>query len=191
VDKEKLKATIAALPTRGTTPIAHSLEQLPTDFANVPGDKTVVLVTDGREEAGGDPVAVVTDLLARGFKFKLNVVGFALGDRESKQQMQTIAEMTGGKFYDAASAAGLRDAVERSVVEDTLALPFSLLDASGTEVAIGTTGNKALAAPEGIFTLRVQTTPDLTTVPHVRITARQPTRIQLAKEGDSFTTRVE
>ena len=191
VDKAKLNTAIAALPTRGTTPIAYSLQQLPEDFANVPGEKTVVLVTDGREEAGGDPVTVVSNLVARGFKFKLNVVGFALGDNESKQQMQTIAEMTGGKFYDASSAAGLRDAVERSVVEDTLSLPFELLDAAGAQVMKGTTSSKAVAVPEGLFTLRVQTSPEPTTVPNVRVKARQPTRVLLAKEGDEFTTRVE
>src|SRR5436190_10754499 len=191
VNKEQLKERISTLPTRGTTPIAYSLQQLPNDFANVPGEKTVVLVTDGREEAGGDPIKVVTDLLAQGLKFKLDIVGFALGDHESKQQMQTIAEMTGGKFYDAASAAGLRDAVERSVIEDTLTLPFSLLDAAGAEVVSGTTGNKALTVPEGLFTLRVQTTPSPTSIPNVRITAKSSTRIQLAKEGDEFTTRVE
>lgn len=191
VDKAKLNTAIAALPTRGTTPIAYSLQQLPEDFADVPGEKTVVLVTDGREEAGGDPVTVVSNLIARGFNFKLNVVGFALGDNESKQQMQTIAEMTGGKFYDAASAAGLRDAVERSVVEDTLALPFELLDAAGAQVLKGTTSSKAVPVPEGLFTLRVQTSPQPTTVPNVRVKARQPTRVLLAKEGDEFTTRVE
>ena len=49
--------------------------------------------------------------------------GFALADRERKQQMQTIAKMTGGHFYDAGSAAELRDVMERSVVEETLSLP--------------------------------------------------------------------
>ncbi len=190
VDKEKLKNTILTLSPRGTTPIAHSLQQLPGDFANVPGEKTIVLVTDGREEAGGDPVKVVTDLLASGFKFKLNVVGFALGDRESKQQMQTIAEMTGGKFYDAASAAGLRDAVERSVVEDTLSLPFALLDAEGMEVVRGTTGNTPVTAPEGIFTLRVDTGAKPVLIPSVRIVAKSSARIQLTKEGDEFSTVV-
>ncbi len=190
VDKEKLKGTILTLSPRGTTPIAYSLQQLPRDFANVPGEKTIVLVTDGREEAGGDPVKVVNELLASGFKFKLNVVGFALGDRESKQQMQTIAEMTGGKFYDAASAAGLRDAVERSVVEDTLSLPFALLDADGVEVVRGTTGNKPCVAPEGVFTLRVDTGAKPVTIPSVRIVAKSSARVQLTKEGDEFSVAV-
>ncbi|MBC8095576.1 MAG: VWA domain-containing protein [Akkermansiaceae bacterium] len=190
VDKEKLKATILTLSPRGTTPIAFSLQQLPQDFANVPGEKTIVLVTDGREEAGGDPVKVVGDLLASGFKFKLNVVGFALGDRESKQQMQTIAEMTGGKFYDAASAAGLRDAVERSVIEDTLSLPFALLDADGAEVVRGTTGNKPVAAPEGVFALRVDTGAKPLVIPGVRIVAKSSARVQLTREGEEFSAAV-
>lgn len=187
VDKEKLKATIYSLSPRGTTPIAYSLQQLPRDFANVAGEKTVVLVTDGREEAGGDPVQVVQELLASGFKFRLNIVGFALADPDSKRQMQTIAEMTGGNFYDAASAAGLRDAVERSVVEDTLALPFALLDATGETVLSGTTGKKAVAVPEGNFTLKIDTGASALTVQNVRITTRQPLRVQVAKEGNDFS----
>ena len=190
VDKAKLKATINGLAPRGTTPIAYSLQQLPQDFKDVPGDKTVVLVTDGREEAGGDPVQVVQELIASGFKFRLNVVGFALADRESKQQMQTIAEMTGGNFYDAASAAGLRDAMERSVIEDTLALPFTLQDAAGATVMSGTTGKKTVAVPEGVFTLRIETGGKPLVVSNVRITAKQGTRVQLAREGEEFTPTV-
>ena len=105
--------------------------------------------------------------------------------------MQTIAEMTGGKFYDASSAAGLRDAVERSVIEDTLALPFLLLDAAGAEVVTGTTGNKAVTVPEGVFTLKVQASPKPVVISNLRITAQASTRVQLAKEGEAFTTRVE
>jgi hypothetical protein len=190
VDKEKLKSTILALPTRGTTPIAFSLQQLPQDFANVSGDKTIVLVTDGREEAGGDPVKVVQDLIASGFKFRLNIVGFALADRESKQQMQTIAEMTGGNFYDAGSAAGLRDAMERSVVEETLSLPFTLLDAAGAEVFRGTTSRNAAAVPEGMFTLRVETGGKPLIVPNVRIVAKAQTRVEMAREGEEFSAAV-
>jgi Mg-chelatase subunit ChlD len=190
VDKEKLKSTILALPTRGTTPIAFSLQQLPQDFANVSGDKTIVLVTDGREEAGGDPVKVVQDLIASGFKFRLNIVGFALADRESKQQMQTIAEMTGGNFYDAGSAAGLRDAMERSVVEETLSLPFTLLDAAGAEVFRGTTSRNAAAVPEGMFTLHVETGGKPLIVPNVRIVAKAQTRVEMAREGEEFSAAV-
>lgn len=190
VDKQKLKDTILTLSPRGTTPIAYSLQQLPKDFANVPGDKTIVLVTDGREEAGGDPVKVVRELLESGFKFRLNVVGFALADRESKQQMQTIAEMTGGNFYDAGSAAGLRDAMERSVVEETLSLPFQLLDASGAEVHRGTTSRTAAAVPEGVFTLRVETEGKPLLIPNVRIVAKAATRVELAREGEEFSAAV-
>ena len=190
VDKAKLKTTINALAPRGTTPIAYSLQQLPEDFKDVPGDKTVVLVTDGREEAGGDPVQVVQALIASGFKFRLNVVGFALADRESKQQMQTIAEMTGGNFYDAASAAGLRDAMERSVIEDTLALPFTLQDAAGATVVSGITGKKVGAVPEGVFTLQIETGAKPLVVPGVRITAKAGTRVQIAREGEEFTPTV-
>jgi hypothetical protein len=51
----------------------------------------IILITDGKEECKGNPSAVVTELLAKRFQVLLNVVGFALGDEETKREMQQIA----------------------------------------------------------------------------------------------------
>ncbi len=191
IDKAALRDTIQKLQPRGTTPIAHSLAQLPADLAGIPGEKHVVLVTDGREEAGGDPVAVVKDLLASGLKFRLNVVGFALAEQESKDQMKVIAELTGGRFYDATSAAGLRDAVEQSVVEEVLRVPFEILDGSGAKVHSGITGDKAATLPEGVFNLRVQTPGRPLNFPSARVEKGRTTRLVINREGEQFVPRIE
>lgn len=191
IDKTKLRDTIQNLQARGTTPIAHSLAQLTKDLAGVEGEKHIVLVTDGREEAGGDPVKAVKTLLAQGLKFRLNVVGFALAEQESKDQMKTIAEMTGGRFYDASSAAGLRDAVEQSMVDEVLKVPFEVLDGAGAKVADGTTGANGLPLPEGIFALKIQTPGKPTIIQAARVEKGKATRLVLTREGDAFTTRAE
>ena len=46
----------------------------------------------------------------------------------------------------------------------------------------GTTGKKTVAVPEGIFTLHLET--------NVRITAKEGTRVQIAREGEEFAPSV-
>jgi Mg-chelatase subunit ChlD len=191
IDKAALRDTIQKLQPRGTTPIAHSLAQLTNDLAGIPGEKHVVLVTDGREEAGGDPVEVVKELLASGLKFRLNVVGFALAEQAGKDQMKTIAELTGGRFYDATSAAGLRDAVEQSVVEEVLRVPFEVRDGAGAKVLSGTTGDKVATLPEGVFNLHVQTPGRPVNIPSARVEKGRTTRLVLTREGEQFVPRTE
>ena len=89
-------------PRRTAPPRSHTAcEQVPADFGHTPGEKMVILVTDGKEECGGSPSAVVADLLAKGFQLRLNIVGFALADEATKQEMAKVAQLTGGQFFDA------------------------------------------------------------------------------------------
>ena len=68
LDKPRLLERVRAIQALGTTPIAYSLQQVARDFGAAPGEKMVILVTDGKEECGGNPSAVVSELLAKGFK---------------------------------------------------------------------------------------------------------------------------
>ena len=78
INKPLFLDRVAKVQALGTTPIAYTLEQLPKDFGNTPGEKMIILVTDGKEECRGSPSTVVQDLVAKGFKLRLNIVGFAL-----------------------------------------------------------------------------------------------------------------
>jgi hypothetical protein len=145
----------------------------------------VILVTDGKEECRGNPSAVVSGLLAKGFQLRLNVVGFALADEATKREMQYIAELTKGRFFDARDARALREAIEQA-----LAVPYDVLDAAGSRVASGVTGQGAIAVPEGIYTLVVRAAGTPITLADVRVTHDQFTRVELKKEGQEVGTRV-
>lgn len=182
LDKPQLLSKIGSVRALGTTPIAYSLQQVATDMG--PGEKMVVLVTDGKEECGGDPTAVVKQLAAAGVKLKLNIVGFALADAALKAELQKLAQLTAGQFVDAKDATSLRSAIEQS-----FALPYEVLDGAGTKIAEGTTGQGAIQLPEGVFTVRVKSDKPIE-VEHVRITAQQATIIELKKEGREVGVRV-
>ncbi|MDR7489598.1 MAG: VWA domain-containing protein, partial [Armatimonadota bacterium] len=75
LDRTAMLAAIRRVQALGTTPIAYSLRQVARDFGTRSGERLVILVTDGQEECGGSPAAVVSELLAAGVKVRLNIVG--------------------------------------------------------------------------------------------------------------------
>lgn len=185
VDKPRLIARIQAIQALGTTPLAYSLQQAAADFGGATGEKVLILVTDGKEECGGSPAQLAEELNARGFDIRVNVVGFALAEEAVKQEMQRVAELTGGRFFDAQDAAGLRDAIEES-----LAVPYEVLDGQGERVARGLTGRSRAEVAEGVYTVVVRTAGDPVTVEDVPVLQGEPTRVEIEKEGEEVGVRV-
>ena len=102
----------------GYTPISQSLtlaaQTLPV---SVDANNIIVLVSDGEETCAGDPCAVAQQLAASNVDLKVNTIGFDV-DAVTRAQLQCIADVTGGRYFDAADAAGLQTAVvEASQVE--------------------------------------------------------------------------
>lgn len=191
VDKPKLLSLVRDVKPVGTTPISYSLSQLAKDFAGAAGEKVVVLVTDGKEDCKGEPAAAVRALQAGGLKFRLDIVGFALSDRtasdrKAKRDMEAVAALSGGRFYDAKNAQSLDLALQAS-----LAVPYDVLDAAGETVASGMTGQGDLKVPEGIFTVSIKAGDAPITVPNVRIRRDRMTKVSLRKEGREVGVQVQ
>ncbi len=134
------------------TPIADSLAAVASDLAGVEGRKLVVLLTDGEETCDGDPAAVIARLAEDGVDVRINIVGFALDDEAVKRQFSEWAELGGGMYLDAAEADALDDALEQS-----LRLPFTVLDGNGEAVASGLVDGEQIELPPGRYTLRIDT----------------------------------
>ena len=72
------------LTPRGQTPIARSLQEAAADLQEEGGAGTILLVSDGVESCGGDPVAVASDLRASGLDVILHTVGLGVTNEEAK-----------------------------------------------------------------------------------------------------------
>jgi hypothetical protein len=110
---------IRAISPKGKTPISDALVQAGQALAGNEDPTTLVLVSDGLETCGGDPCATAAALHEQGHKLAIHVVGFDV-DPKATGQLQCIAEAGGGRYFPAADAGGLRDAlgrVKQSVVE--------------------------------------------------------------------------
>jgi hypothetical protein len=91
----------------GWTPIEGTLDEAGEAFAGKEGQENrVIVVSDGIETRGGDPVAAAQRLYEAGIAVHIDVVGFDVPDDETEQLIK-IAQVTGGEYYDAENAADL------------------------------------------------------------------------------------
>jgi Ca-activated chloride channel family protein len=117
---QSIVSALSAIQPKGYTPISYSLEQARNDFSGSrESQKTIILLSDGEETCGGDPAATVEKLLADGFKFTLNVIGFNV-DSKTRAQLEAAALAGGGQYYGAKDAnelgRALSDATKASLV---------------------------------------------------------------------------
>jgi hypothetical protein len=185
IDKSSLIERIRGLKALGTTPIGYSLSQVATDIGGIPGEKMVILVTDGKEECGGSPSRAVSGLIEAGLKVQVNIVGFALEEEAAKSEMRRVAELTGGRFFDAGNASALRDSIEQA-----LAVPYDVFNSTGRKVAGGLVGKGAVPVPEGTYTVVVNVTAKPITIREVRIVSNKPTTIKMEQQGEQINIRV-
>ncbi len=183
-DRQQILQRIAGIQALGTTPIAYSLQQAATDFSADSRERMMVLVTDGKEECGGDPVQAMQRLIAAGAKPRVSIVGFALADEQTKEEMRKASALTGGGFFDAQDRGGLDKALS-----EAMAVRFRVLHPSGKEAAAGAVGQGAVQLPVGVYTLAVEGDEPIR-LDSVAVRADRYTLVELKKEAGRIGRRV-
>jgi hypothetical protein len=176
-NRESIRQAVARLRPTGQTPIAYSLHQAAADFDSLNTDRALVLVTDGIESCGGDPVAAARTLRERGIV--VHLIGFGLGNAadEDTANLYAVANASGGHYVTAGSAEELKDALAM-----TVATVFRVYQ-DDTVVASGSLGSsKPLILPEGDYRVVLDSKPprevDITLAPRDRL------KVTLEKQGD-------
>jgi hypothetical protein len=146
LDKGRMLGALNQAIPRGQTPIAYSLEQAAGDFGK-PSDEArgIILVSDGEETCGGDPLATVRDLAARGIKVKVHTIGFDV-DAAARAQLEAISQATGGEYHDARNATALADSLRQLTQR---ALLITRQSAFGQEIRGGNTYDDAVPIKAG------------------------------------------
>jgi Ca-activated chloride channel family protein len=112
----QLAQTVNAFPARGETPIAQTLIDSIEVFGGRPG--RILLVTDGREECGGDVCAAARRLAAAGVDLSVDIIGFGTGPAE-RRALECITSLTGGRYLEARDARTLAEALRAASVPRT------------------------------------------------------------------------
>ncbi|MBB5773647.1 vWA domain-containing protein [Nonomuraea jabiensis] len=110
LDRDTFKRRVARLRPKGDTPIAYALKQA-KDFGG-DGTKTILLVSDGEEACGGDPVATARALAEKGVNVQVDVIGFRVKDA-ARTQLVRIAKAGGGRYADAQNGDELAGRMRR------------------------------------------------------------------------------
>jgi hypothetical protein len=115
------KATVIeharSLKPQGYTPITYALtlaaqDLLPEETAS----HAVVLVSDGKETCEADPCAAAKALAEADAKLIVHTVGVGV-DAVTRSQLQCIAKVARGSYFDANSAAELANALGKAAVK--------------------------------------------------------------------------
>jgi len=114
VDKDALAKGVDSLQPLGNTPIAYALEQAVKDLPSE-GPTSIVLVSDGEENCGGDPCEVARDLSQSGHDLYVDVVGLQV-NAAARNQLTCIASAGGGTYYDVKDIEDLPSTLTRTTV---------------------------------------------------------------------------
>ena len=113
----KLRTLAAKLTPKGWTPIGFSLKEAAKDLTEF-DTKVILLLSDGEETCGGDPVGVMEELKAQGIEITVHTIGFDV-DATTAKQLKAISEASGGTYVDAGSIDELREGLSYVVEEAT------------------------------------------------------------------------
>ncbi len=175
-NREWIRQAVTGLRPLGQTPIAYALNEASGDFGSHGDDRALVLVTDGIESCGGDPVQAARDLRAQGII--VHLIGFGMGSAadEDTASLHAVANASGGRYVTAGSAEELKYALAQ-----TVATSFSVLKGS-TEVASGYLGSdEPMYLPEGDYRVVLHSSPPQSV--EVSLAAKDRVTVTLEKEA--------
>lgn len=109
-ERSALIEKVQGISAKGWTPLAEALK---FGASSAPAGTRLILLTDGEETCGGDPLSVAGELCAKGYV--VDVVGIAL-EAKAQSTLKSMAEKCGGKFV---------------LAEDPAKLPGILLELAG------------------------------------------------------------
>ena len=150
--RDQMIAGVQKITAQGLTPLAAALTQAEGMFNNASGKRVILLLTDGVETCGGDPVAIAAKLKALTPPIELDIVGFAV-TAQARDTLTKMAQSTGGKYRDVSKAKDLFAALAAAVAPPTTPakpqVPPEYACLGITNVIYGTDGDDTLYGTPG------------------------------------------
>ena len=119
-NKAEIIAKAQQIEARGYTPITHSLTLAAQDLQKEEGERIIVLVSDGQETCATDPCVAAKALAAADAKLAIHTIGFGVG-AAARTQLQCIANVARGSYFDANSAGDLSAILARAAAAKAVA----------------------------------------------------------------------
>jgi hypothetical protein len=184
LDRERIVKAASSLRPRGETPLIHSSLQAVDDL-KAAGGGSVILITDGEESCGGDPVTAATEIKDSGVDVTLNIVGFTLTGEKVEAELGALAGSTGGRYYSAQDGAQLARAVKLAALHR---LPYDILDKFGKVLVSGQTSELSRELPPGNYRIRIDALGQVLEEP-LTVLPNETSSLGLDVESDQFVIR--
>jgi hypothetical protein len=114
VNKKKLAEIVNSVNESGLTPMAASVKFAADIFAKYPKDDNhIILISDGEESCGGNPIQEVYDIRGGKSNPQVDVIGLCVSGNALKQ-LKCMAEVSSGKFHAVDSAKALEEVLKES-----------------------------------------------------------------------------
>ncbi|MFN7942862.1 MAG: VWA domain-containing protein [Thermoanaerobaculia bacterium] len=110
-----ISAAAAKIAARGYTPISRVIRLAAGDLAGKPGERVILLVSDGKETCDADPCATAKALKDADASLVVHAIGFEV-DSAARAELACVAHATGGSYFDAAGLDGLAKALGEASV---------------------------------------------------------------------------
>ncbi|NDJ75917.1 MAG: VWA domain-containing protein [Chloroflexi bacterium] len=177
LNRSQLQSIVNNIPyPDGSTPIAYTLQTIPGDFQGMSGPKEVLLITDGGESCGGDPVDVARQLASRDPNLTIHVIGFDINDAEAEQNLREIPRVANGTYIPAETTGDLLQALSVAI-----RVPFYAYNSGGVLEGEGLVNRTTLPVMPGSYQVQV---PALSVqVQNVLVEANRGTTIQVTSSG--------
>lgn len=115
VNAKIAQGKLDVLNATGWTPISDALKKAESILGKYSGDQninSILLLSDGEETCGGNPIETAKRLKESGLKVHVNVIGFDVAGNEEKQ-LQEIANAGGGDYFSAKKQDDLSRAFQK------------------------------------------------------------------------------
>lgn len=118
-NRTEVRVALEGLRPVGWTPLAQGIEHAAGLFAPVEtaGEQVLLVVSDGVETCGGDPVATARRLHGGPVRAVVNIIGFDIRDAE-RARLAAVAEAGGGRFFRAESGNELLERLREAQREN-------------------------------------------------------------------------
>ncbi|RMG39538.1 MAG: VWA domain-containing protein [Candidatus Dadabacteria bacterium] len=95
----QISQVLSKLKPHGYSPLAYSIRKAAADFTDdAEVIRTLVIISDGQDTCGGDPLKTVKTLKEKGYDIRLHIIGLGVKDKTA-EVFKRVAEAGRGSFH--------------------------------------------------------------------------------------------
>lgn len=181
LDPQKLSGVLNQIEAQGMSPLSYALEKIKTDLKSAYGTRVVILLTDGFDNCGGDPVGQLERWKKEKLNIKLYILGLDIEGTRAETELKRLVSIVGGQYYPVKTQKEIMEAFEEMVK-----VTYRVFDYKNREVIQKPIGSAGVLLRTGEYRVDVDLEPPLSKE-KVLIQNGVERKLLIRKDGTSYT----